>query len=316
MHFTIILLIGLVTFRPGLIETALADSSPLPALIQRTRFIAYTPRSFSITGGKVVAAQAAGIRADLKLLRPFFNGLITYASANGVQTVPEIARDLAYRAVIMGIWDPSSVEEINNVISMAKRYPTIIAAVVVGNEGIYTKRYQKEDVDKTMHRIKQECPALPLSTSEPFFLYFKKDYADFFGNHDLLMPNVHPVFEKWFTPANPAQGVEMILQVSKKFSKTYNKPLLIKETGLPSGDERRGFSPKRQAQFWEELGERFRISPSQSLAYFEAFDAPWKPVDIATTFPGDHTAEAFWGVFTAEGKAKPVVDTLPRAEDF
>ena len=259
----------------------------------------------------MAAATETGIRADLKLLRPSFDSVITYASINGLEAVPMIAQDLSYRAIIMGIWDPSSEAEIQNVISAAKKYPTLISAVIVGNEGIYTKRYLPEDVQKTIQRIKKECPSLPTTTSEPFFLYFKEEFANFFHSHDLLMPNVHPVFEKWFNPSAPVQGVEMILQVAKQFEQNYKQPLLIKETGVPSGLENRGFSVERQTLFWTEMFKRFPISKDQSFACFEAFDAPWKPAEVANNFPGEHANEAFWGFFTADGKGKPVVGALP-----
>ncbi len=310
MHF-IITIIGLVSFWPELVTTALADRRPLPDIIHHSRFITYTPRSFSIVGGKIVAASETGIRADLKLLRPSFDSVITYASANGLEAVPKIAHDLAYRALILGIWDPTSETEIQNVILTAKQYSTLIAAVIVGNEGIFTKRYLPEDVQHTIQRIKKECPSLPVTTSEPFFMYFKKEFTDFFHTHDLLMPNIHPVFEKWFDPSAPIQGVEMLLRVAEQFKQNYPKPLLIKETGMPSGQENRGFSAERQALFWSEMFKRFPISGNQSFACFEAFDAPWKPAEMANTFPGEHGNEAFWGFFTTSGSGKLIVDKLP-----
>lgn len=307
----IITTVLLVVFWSGAIATALAESSPLPETIQGRRFIAYTPRSFSIVGGKVVAASAAGIRADLKLLRPSFDGVITYASTNGLDAVPMLAHDLGYRAVILGIWDPSSETEIKNVIAAFKQYPTLLAAVIVGNEGIYTKRYLAADVQKAIQRLKMACPSLPTTTSEPFFLYFKPELTDFFSSHDLLMPNVHPVFEKWFNPSAPSQGVEMVLQVAAQFQKSYRQPLLIKETGMPSGQASHGFSDERQALFWSEIFKRFPASKAQAFACFEAFDAPWKPAEMAAILPGEHANEAFWGFFTAGGKGKPVVAALP-----
>ncbi len=306
----IILILMVITFWPGPVQSV--HAGPLPDLIQQTRFIAYTPRSFAIAHGKITAASEAGIRKDLTLLRPFFNGLITYSATSGLEAVPRIAHELAYRAIILGIWDPSSETEITNVIHAAKKYPSLIGAIIVGNEGLYTRRYLPQDVQKTMQRIKKECPTLAVTTSEPFFLYFEKEYTQFFTSHDLLMPNVHPVFEKWFTPTVPGQGVNMVIEVAEKFNKTYNKPLLIKETGLPSGPEEKGFSRERQTLFWSELRKRFPFSPSQSLACFEAFDAPWKPEEMAATLPGDHTSEAFWGFFTQNGKGKQVIDALPK----
>ena len=293
-----------------------AQASPLPDLIQQTRFITYTPRSFSIGGGKVTAANETAIRKDLTLLRPSFNGLITYSATSGLEAVPRIARELAFRAVILGIWDPLSQTEIDNVIQAAHSYPTLIGAVIIGNEGLYTRRYRPQDVEKARQRIKKECPTMAVTTSEPFFLYFQKEYRQFFSSHDLLMPNVHPVFEKWFTASTPPrQGVDMVIQMAEKFKTTYHKPLLIKETGLPSGPKDQGFSRERQTLFWADLLKRFPSSPNQSLACFEAFDAPWKPQEMVATLPGNHATEAFWGFFTQDGKRKQVVDALPRLQD-
>lgn len=308
----IVTIISLMALCLGVVASACAEGLSLSETIQHRRFITYTPRSFSIVEGKVVAASAPGIQADLKLLRPFFDGLITYASTDGIEAAPMIAHDLAYRAMILGIWDPTSEREIQQVIAAVKKYPALISAVVVGNEGIFSKRYLPEDVTRTIRRLKKECPSLPTTTSEPFFLYFKTEYTDFFNSHALLMPNVHPVFEKWFSPSAPDQGVEMVLQVAEQFKKSYRKPLLIKETGMPSGRQSRGFSAERQAQFWAAIFKRFPISHDQSFACFEAFDVPWKPAEMAKTLPGEQANEAFWGFFTVAGKAKPVVAELPK----
>jgi len=292
-----------------------ASSRSFGQTIQYGRFISYTPRSFSLVGGQVVSATEIGIRTDLKLLRPFFDGIITYSANNGLELAPKIARALGYRAIIVGIWDPNSEREITNLLAAVKQYPTLITAVIVGNEGIYSKRYRPEDVQTAIRRIHQEFPTLPATTSEPFSLYFKPEFADFFHSHDLVMPNIHPVFEKWFTPSAPTQGVEMVLQVAEQFKKTYQHPLLIKETGMPSGQTTHGFSATRQALFWAELFRRFPISDKQSFSCFEAFDGPWKPAEMANNFPGEHGDEAFWGFFTATGQGKAVVEVLPRLVD-
>ncbi len=105
----------------------------------------------------------------------------------------------------------------------------------------------------------------------------------------------------------------MVLNVAEQFKTAYRLPLLIKETGLPSGPlDPSGFSPERQALFWSELFSRFPSSSSLSFAGFEAFDAPWKPAAMAAEYPGNHAGEAFWGFFTATGATKPVIDALPR----
>ena len=287
----------------------------LPHLLQKTRFIAYTPRTFAINGGRIRPATVSGIKEDLALLRPSFNGLITYSATSGLEVIPAIAQELGFRAVILGIWDPLSVTEVNNAICAARQYPGLIGAIIVGNEGLYTRRYQQRDVEQVRRRIKKELPHLPVTTSEPFFLYFEKETGAFLNGFDLLMPNVHPVFEKWFAPNAYSQGVNMVIEIAAKFQTVSPKPLLIKETGLPSGPGSKGFDPERQALFWSELLRRFPFSPRQSLTCFEAFDAPWKPAEIAATLPGDHSSESYWGFFTEKGLKKKVVTVLPALQE-
>lgn len=297
---------------PGLCGGTAAASPSLPAPLRKARLIAYTPRTFSMAGNSPVAATAEGIRADLLLLRPLFDGLLTYSATSGLETVPAIARELGYQAVVLGIWDPRSAVELKNVLGLARRYPALVAAVVVGNEGIYTNRYQTTDVLGTARRIKEELPGLAVTTSEPFFLYFKEEYKAFFQGFDLLLPNIHPVFEPWFRPGETQTGVTMVLNVAAQLRSAYSLPLLVKETGVPSGpaDGGLGFTPEGQALFWSDLAARFPQGDEQALVYFEAFDAPWKPAAIGTEFPGDHAKEAFWGFFTTRGEAKPVIRTL------
>lgn len=295
----------------GTMQNACAnDQINFHASLQTCRFIAYTPRSFSVREGVVKEASKPSIRKDLEILRPYFNGLITYSSTNGVENVAEIAYNLSYQSVIMGIWDPSSEIEINNAVQAFRKYPDLVAAVIVGNEGLYSKRYSHEDVQQAIKRIKKLAPNMAVTTSEPFFLYLNQDYFPFFRSHDLLMPNIHPVFEKWFNPKELSHGVTMVLNVARELEATYRLPILIKETGLPSGETTQGHSPARQAQFWNELKTRFQPSPTLAFTYFEAFDTPWKPALMATEFPGNHANEAYWGLFTTTGQAKEVVKHL------
>lgn len=286
------------------------NSQEFPAIIQESRFVAYTPRGFSVNDGKVMNASRVDIRKDLKILRPYFDGLITYSATNGIEDVAGVASELKYRAVIMGIWDPSSEIEINNVLQAYRNHPTLVAAVIVGNEGLYAKRYSPSEVRQAIKQLKKTAPNLAVTTSEPFFLYFSADYADFFKSHDLLMPNIHPIFEKWFNPNEPAHGITMVIDVTEKLHAAYRLPVLIKETGMPSGETAQGYLPTKQALFWNGLSTRFPTSSTMTFAYFEAFDAPWKPAHMASEFPGDHANEAYWGLFTTNGQAKEVVRHL------
>ena len=291
--------------------TADAAATDLGAVIKNARFMSYTPRSFSVVNGQTQPASLEGITADLKLLRPDFDSLITYSCSNGLEHVPAAADKLKYLAIIVGIWDPKSEIEIRNAIRVAKKHPKLILAISIGNEGIYAGHYTPADVEKTVLLLRKELPSVSLTTSEPFFLYLKPEYFDFFNKMDLLLPNIHPTFETWFNPSDAKNAAAFVLNVAGKLQARYPQPLMVKETGLPSGPVSTGFTEPHQSAFWSEILKQSPASEARAVSCFEAFDAPWKPAVTKGYFPGsDHIQEAYWGFFTVEGKSKPVVNAI------
>lgn len=288
-----------------------APPGPMGAVLTNARFISYTPRSFSVVNGQTKPATREGITADLQRMRPDFDGLITYSCSNGLEHVPAAAEKLKYLAVVVGIWDPKSEIEIRNAIRLAKIYPKLIFAISIGNEGIYARHYTPADVEKTILRIRKEIPSVSLTTSEPFFLYLKPEYFDFFNKMDLLLPNIHPTFETWFKPSDAKNGAAFVLNVADKLQSRYPQPLIVKETGVPSGPATMGYTEAHQSAFWSEILKQSDASETRSVSCFEAFDAPWKPAVTKGFFPGsEHFQEAYWGFFTMEGKSKPVVNAI------
>jgi len=292
---------------------AIADAGApnMGAVLKNARFVSYTPRSFSVINGQTQPASLDGITEDLKLLRHSFDSLITYSCSSGLEHVPAVAEKLGYLAVIVGIWDPKSEIEIQNAIRLAKKYPKLIFAISIGNEGIYAKHYTPADVEKTMLFLRNEIPSISLTTSEPFFLYLKPEYFDFFNKMDILLPNIHPIFETWFIPSDAKNGATFVLNVASKLQSQYTQPLIVKETGLPSEPASMGFTQANQSAFWSEILKQSVASETRAISCFEAFDAPWKPVVTKGYFPGsDHIQEAHWGFFTVDGKSKPVVNEI------
>jgi exo-beta-1,3-glucanase (GH17 family) len=288
-----------------------AASPDMAAVIKNARFVSYTPRSFSVVNGQTKPASLEGITADLTLLRADFDSLITYSCINGLEHVPDAAEKLGYLALIVGIWDPKSEIEIQNAIRLAKKHPKRIIAISIGNEGIYAKQYVPADVEKTRLRLRKALPSIALTTSEPFFLYLKPEYFDFFNKMDLLLPNIHPTFEAWFQPSDAKNGAAFVLNVAGRLQSQYPKPLIVKETGLPSGPASMGYTEAYQSAFWSEILKQFPASETRAFSCFEAFDAPWKPAVTREYFPGsDHLQEAYWGFFTVDGKPKPVVNAI------
>lgn len=292
------------------------QTASLAQALSQERYVSYVPRSFSIRHGAPLPANPAGIRADLKKLSPYFSGLIMYGLGNGQETIPELAIAAGFRSIILGVWDPKDHQELDLAIALARRYPHQITALVLGNEGLFWKRYTSADISAAAAYVRKRLPQLALGSSEPFSVYLDTPDASALLALDLLLPNVHPRFEPWFDPANIDQAVTFVIEVLQLLHARTDKPILIKETGLPSGPAEQGFNEARQAAFWSALLQRATPNPTQNIACFEAFDAPWKPAELKDEFGHLEPSEAHWGLFDEHGRAKLVINALgswPRA---
>lgn len=283
--------------------------SRVRAAIGSLRFVAYTPTNLTIVSGRVHAASQESIRKDLAILREDFQGLITYSCADGVEEVPVVASSLGYRALILGIWDPLSEHEISNVKRLVNTYPQLILGVSVGNETLLAQRHEWSVLRSTIQRLRSDLPGVAITTSEPFYYYLNDDPDDFLVVQDFLLPSVHPLFQPWFDQATTAQAVDFVVRVAGLLSAKTNKPVLIKETGLPSGPAGTRFTPAAQAEFWVSLLQQLPPAPGSGFAYFEAFDHDWKEENARREF-GSHPEEGYWGLYNADGKPKDVVAEL------
>lgn len=282
----------------------------LADVLTRERFISYVPRSFSIYNGTPQSATVTGIREDLIRLHPYFSGLITYGLENGQEVIAGLAVAAGFRSIILGIWDPANREELDTAIQLARRHPKHITALVLGNEGLFWKRYTSADITAAAAYVRAQLPDVALGSSEPFSVYLDSSDAPALLALDLIVPNVHPRFEPWFDPANTDQAVTFVSEVLARLHARTDKPILIKETGLPSAPAAQGFSEARQAEFWSTLLQRIPAGPTQNVACFEAFDAPWKPVELQDEFGRLEASEAHWGLFRRDASPKPVLDQL------
>lgn len=280
------------------------------AWLRDIRFMAYTPSEFSVLHGKPIPATPDSIAEDLRVLRPYVDGLITYSSANGLADVVGLADKAGFRAIILGIWSPTDKNEVTTAVTLARQYPKLVRAIVVGNEGLFWKRYTWQDVQKTIKQIRRDAPHVAVTTSEPMVSYLGSPAALGCEGQDFLLPNIHPVFESWFRPESVTQASEFVLDIEKRLYALCKKIILIKETGVPSEPSNAGYTPATQRAFWRDLMHKMRTEPHAALALFEAFDAPWKIEEIARDSGRRDKREAAWGWFTSSRKPKAVVEVL------
>jgi exo-beta-1,3-glucanase (GH17 family) len=287
-------------------ETAPAPRARLEDALATVTFVAYTPRDFDPNLGSE-PVERASIRADLTRLRPLFDGLVTYSSARGLDAVPAIARELGFRAVVVGVWDPTSDDELARAFESARGARDVVIALALGNEGLFFERYDADALARAFARARHELPGVAVTTTEPFFVYLEPARAAALPAQDLVLPTVHPIDQPWFASAPPAAPVEFVANVVRDLEARTKLPVLVKETGVPSGPADEGFSEAAQAAFWVALGAALPPTRTHAVVRFEAFDGPWKTASVAADTGDVRPSEAHWGFFRADGSAKPVV---------
>lgn len=262
--------------------------------------IAFNPSSYDPGSTSRAAYPEALLRADLQALRAAFDGLILYAyDARVTPGILEQAAALRYRAALLGIWDPRSEAEIAGTAGLIRRYADRLAlAVCIGNEGINDNRYGIEDLTAARDQLRTLTDGgapVTVTTSEPAGDY---GWPPIRGFGEFCAPNIHPAIDR--EGLGPEAAAGWVHDRARAIAQVAGKPVLIKETGLPNGGAA-GQTPERQRAFWAAWLARGRRFPAatggtfvSTAAAFEAFDAPWKAVKLASP------TEGRWGLLSAD----------------
>ncbi len=279
----------------------LKNKRPVPALV------AFSPTNHDPRPGKLhKLPPPESLRADLMALRPAFDGLILYGyDKDMTPTLLAEAKRLGYQAMLLGIWDPTSEEEIAGTATLVKQYHQAFAlAVCIGNEGINFNRYKPDDLSAAADKLKNMLGPemhVPFCTSEPFGQYGQAALMEF---GQFLAPNIHPVFDR--PELGPVEAAAWARERAMSLAETARRPVLVKETGCPHGGEAR-FTPEKQKAFWAAYVKAGRFVQSSQdtntwasyAAAFEAVDLPWKSEQTGIPM------EKAWGLLSQKRRPYP-----------
>jgi len=201
-----------------------------------------------------------------------------------------------------------------NALAAWRRNPHIIAGLSLGNEIVFGNRGSWSDLRAYLDNVRAEARGLPLTVSEPFAEYLDHPEARaVLDAADFMLVNIHPVFESWFKSGTADNWTDFVVRVTTRLEAIYARPILVKETGVPTGPVSAGFTEDMQRAFYTLLAQRLPPSRTRAFAWFTAFDEPWRPGDF-NPVPGNHPEEAFWGLFTDRRLPKAVMSGLPKLE--
>jgi glucan 1,3-beta-glucosidase len=233
------------------------------------------------------------IEQDLAQLKPVTDCVRTYSVDHGLDQIPEIAQRYGMK-VLQGLWLSSrpdlSRQQIETTVALAKRFPEVIAAVIVGNEVLLRGEMSAPDLARTIRAVKSQV-SMPVTYADVWEFWLR--HREIATAVDFITIHILPYWEDFPIPArNAARHVDAIrMQIATAFP---DKDIFVGELGWPSaGRMREGAlpSPVNQARvIAEALGLAKRGSYRVNL--IEAYDQPWKRQLEGTV--GGH-----WGLYDA-----------------
>jgi glucan 1,3-beta-glucosidase len=268
-------------------------SSPVAAGTKLYYCLSYAPfrdaQNPLVEGTRVTAEQ---IEEDLAELAKYTGCVRTYSVDDGADYVLASARRHGLK-VMHGAWVSNdaakTARQVATTVALAKAYPDVIIALVVGNEVLLRGDLSAPDLAAVIRGIKAQVPGIPVTYADVWEFWLR--YPDVQNAVDFVTVHILPYWEDFPIPASHA--AEHVAAIRAKVAAAIpNKDIVIGELGWPSaGRMREGARPSRSNQAraiieTQALAERehFRLN------IIEAFDQPWKRAL-------EGAVGGYWGIF-------------------
>ncbi|CAA7623686.1 Exo-beta-1,3-glucanase [Candidatus Terasakiella magnetica] len=240
----------------------------------------------------------AQIAEDLKSLVGLTKGVRTYTSLEGMDLVPEIAREVGIEvthSAWLGVKLANNDLEVEALIKSANQYPDTIKRVIVGNEVLLRNDLTEDQLIGYIRKVKARVKQ-PVSYADVWAFWLK--HPALAQEVDFITIHILPYWED--EPIGVDDAAPHIVKIYQRMSAEFpGKPFLIGEAGWPTSGRQRGPAVANM-----ENGARFvrtlaRVSRENGFDYnvVEAFDQPWKALL-------EGTVGANWGVVDAERRVK------------
>ena len=217
------------------------------------------------------------IDEDLAQLSKITDCVRTYSVDFGLDRVPEAARKHGLK-LLLGLWQSSRSDrnryQIATGVALAKQFPDVIRAVIVGNEALLRGEISATELADTIRTVKAQVPE-PVSYADVWEIWLR--HRELASAVDFVTIHILPYWEDLPIPAD--QAADHIASIRRRAAAAFpGKEIVIGETGWPSaGRMREAALPSlaNQARVIQDIltrgkRENFRVN------LIEAFDQPWK----------------------------------------
>ncbi len=237
------------------------------------------------------------IDQDLALLSKQFNCVRIYSVSQGLAHVPEAATKLGMK-VYLGAWigwiKTLNDKELNLAIKLANQYPQTIKAMIVGNEVLLRGEQSEASLKKYILKAKAQTN-VPVTYADVWEFWRKHPALE--NSVDFVTVHILPYWED--NPQSIEHALDHTANVMNLLAQTFEKPILIGETGWPSiGRQRQESEPSliNQASY---IRGFLGLAQKNNWQYnlIESMDQPWK-----RTLEG--TVGGYWGIYTNDLQPK------------
>lgn len=231
------------------------------------------------------------IADDLERLSKLTSCIRTYSAAKGLGQIPKFASQDGMQ-VLQGIWlgrEPvANRREIESALRLAREYPGVIKAFIVGNEVLLRGEQSPAKLASYLREVRQRS-GLPVTYADVWEYWLKA--PELAADVDFVTIHILPYWED--KPVAAEDAVAHVKAIRAQVASVFpGKDILIGEVGWPSqGRMRAGAlpSPANQARVLSGVvaaakGEGWRVN------LIEAFDQPWKRLL-------EGTVGGYWGLF-------------------
>lgn len=231
------------------------------------------------------------IQEDLVEIAKISQCVRTYSVDNGLDKVPELASRLGLK-VLLGVWIGNGRLKnallIDTAISLARDYPDVIEAIVVGNEVLLRGDMTPSDLRELIRSVKARVN-VPVTYADVWEYWLR--YREVADDVDFVTIHILPYWEN--LPVRAEAAAAHVAAIRQQVALAFpGKEILIGETGWPSmGRMRDGALPSRTAQA-RVVSEILDLAKRENfhVNLIEAYDAPWKR-------EWEGTVGGNWGLF-------------------
>jgi exo-beta-1,3-glucanase (GH17 family) len=285
--------LAIIAFWAWLGAAVQMPQSPLAAG-EKLHCISYAPfRAGQDPFGPDIPIDPRQIEEDLAQLKLVTGCVRTYSTDHGLDQIPEIARRHGLK-VMQGLWLSSvpdlTRKQIETGIALAKRYPDVIQAVIVGNEVLLRGEMSAAGLIGAIREVKAQV-SMPVTYADVWEFWLR--HRDVAGAVDFITIHILPYWEDFPLAArDAAPHVDAIRrQIVAAFP---GRDIFVGEFGWPSAGRMREAAlpaPVTQARVMHEVLATAKRG-NYPVNLIEAYDQPWKRQLEGTV--GGH-----WGLYDA-----------------